>query len=144
MKKIIELAQRITDYTNAVYPPNQYHAPATTDEIIDMFYKMPSSVYGGMLEDYQCEHFTANFPSAAVAEIISELAESVPGAVERYCYVFFKDGDVISCAENQIGTYLHLDSFSHAKICHTGIDKDGEVGEIYDYTVKVSRDPDRK
>lgn len=144
MTTIKELAQRIADYNNAVYIPDQYHAPITADDVIEVFESDPTYAYSSLLEDYSCEYFTPDFTPAAVAQIISEVAENVPGAVERYCYIFFKDGDVISGTEEHIGSCIGLNSFDHAKVCHTGIDKDGEVGEIYDYTIKVSRDPARK
>lgn len=146
-EQIHSLAQRIAEYNNAIYPPVPGEETDTVSFVTDLLdgnlslHGGPATVYGNLLSDYGNEYFTETFDRESVHRLISDLASTIPSAVTSRCTVFFKDGDAIFMDTADAMKYIPLDSFSHAEVWHNGIDRHGEVGEIYDYTIRKAVEP---
>lgn len=133
MKTTIEemmiLARHIAKYENEMC-----NSGTTEKDVLECLTSMPEYVYNSLLENYEYQNHTASYSPEDLQQIIATTAK-VPGAVQHSCTVYFTDGDAITCSLPDIGVWVKSEGFSHATVQHKGIDKYGEVSDLYDYTI---------
>ena len=118
----------------AKYESGLCNSGTTEKDVLECLLSMPEYVYSNLLENYEYQNHTASYSPEDLRKIIAITAK-LPGAVQHSCTVYFTDGDAITCALSDIGVWVNTEHFSHATVQHKGIDKYGEVSDLYDYTI---------